>query len=241
MEARQPLISAVEGRSQGGLKPLFSESFGYSRQVAFRKICQNAGLQGVAQDLLNAYLQPVLDYLNDLQIRDNVVTGKTGEKSFNRLLNLIETQKEQFSRVYANALSSSAMSTMLAGFDDLEKTTKQFVRASYAEFMELHNEAGKTAQDAIAEARWNKLIAFCCIVGCAGWCPLETVLTVCNCCYTGCDDRGICWSRECSDLPKKSDSISCWAPMGSMSNMFNRWREQDQIIEAKLPDMQRMI
>jgi hypothetical protein len=253
-EITMALLGQGQGQEEVKAENLFksdqflNQAFLVTTTKVFRDACTAAGFKAGAKDgfpdLMKKYLQPMTEYMADLKIDQNTVSGRTkNDRNFNGLLDLIAQTKQQFKKDNNDAMSWSGMRQMMKGFDTILKQTKDQVRSQHGEFADEHNRPIKQAQLARRNARLKKTVDFCCIAACAGWLPLENVMTVGNCfgCGSNCmQQNSRCCTAECGDIPENG-GIHLFAPVGSIKSLASDWSAQDGIIDANKPAVMRMI
>lgn len=218
----------------------FTPAFIKSQEESFRKVCKAAGLEEVfIQVLEDTYLAPIMDNMRKLQ-NTEVLSFELIElsKEINRARDaFVKRHKE------VEGFSPDILNKIAAGFDDLVKNTRNYIQITDAGVAEEVKAEVVAAKKDIVNAKLRKVGDFCCIMACAGWCPVENLLTLCHCrCFPSVNAKVTKCVPACGDEFKLSEGHwSIWAPRPSIASMQRDIAEQDKIIKREKPTVMAMM
>lgn len=225
-----------------GLGPL--EEKGYTRFIndfnifslkqEFHHVTANAiGLQ----HSLNTLLEPLTEYLVDLQVNNETQEMKgitIKNRSLKDLIQLIDKQNDIFKNEFRPYLEKSIGDKVEASLRRFEDFINKNVQEFFPKAAEKHREEIDNAKKTICSARANKFLDVLGILCCIGWCPIEFCCAFCFAIFL---NKG-----EFSQVDKESRIAYCFfPPCESIKKLHSHYQEQNRIIEQAAPKIQRMI
>jgi len=189
--------------------------------------------------------QPLLNYMSDLYVTNSNFSIKGKAQPANSYDGLFALFDEKLELLLASQTSNKAISATLnetrRNMTKLITDIKRHIHSTQKQFHEVREDEKQAAIAAVKAAQRAQNQDLCLMLACVCWCPVENVLTVLNC--FGIDESETCCRSECASNTIGSQ-VGRWhlfAPIGSIRNLGNDYKEQSKVIEKNAPIAQRMV